>query len=108
MEESGAELQKSLNSSNELDQEKYCLFLFVIGASPNSIRAVSNMKSFCEKHLKNRYTLEIVDVYQQPNVAEQEEIIALPLLIKKSPGAERRLIGDMSDEIKVLKGLGIK
>jgi len=58
-------------------------------------------------HLKDRYSLEIIDVYQQPERAQAEQLIALPLLIKKAPGPERRLIGDMSDEKKVLRGLGI-
>lgn len=92
------------------DQPKpnFILRLFVTGASPNSTRAISNLKTICEKHLKDRYELEIIDVYQQPLVAEREQLIALPLLIKKSPGMERRLIGDMSNTQKVLKGLGLE
>ena len=82
--------------------------LFVTGASPNSTRAIANLKNICETYLKDQYELEIIDVYQQPEKAQTEQLIALPLLIKKSPGIERRLIGDMSDKEKVLKGLGIK
>jgi circadian clock protein KaiB len=77
----------------------YQLRLFVTGASPNSTRAIAN--------LKDNYELEIIDVYQQPTIAETEQIIALPLLIKKSPSPERRLIGDMSDTERVLRGLGL-
>lgn len=87
--------------------ETYFLKLFVTGASPNSVRAISNIKAFCELNLINRYELEIIDVHQQPLIAENEQIIALPLLIKKYPLPERRLIGDLSDTKKVLKGLGI-
>ncbi|WPV02184.1 circadian clock KaiB family protein [Mucilaginibacter sp. cycad4] len=89
------------------ESQFFRLRLFVIGASPNSVRAVANLKIICEQYLKDNYELEIVDVYQQPFIARDEQIIALPLLIKKSPGAERRLIGDMSNTGKVLKGLGI-
>jgi circadian clock protein KaiB len=86
----------------------YLLRLFVTGASPNSTRAIANLKEICETYLKDNYEMEIIDVYQQPGMAESEQIIALPLLIKKSPGQERRLIGDMSDTAKVLSGLGIQ
>lgn len=88
-------------------QEIYFLKLFVTGASPNSIRAISNIKNICDSNLKDSYELEIIDVYQQPLMAEREQIIALPLLVKKYPLPERRLIGDLSDTEKVLKGLGI-
>ncbi|AYL95944.1 circadian clock KaiB family protein [Mucilaginibacter celer] len=83
------------------------LRLFITGASPNSTRAVINLKDICEKYLKDNYALEIIDVYQQPSIAQTEQIIALPLLVKKTPGMERRLIGDMSDVKRVLRGLGI-
>jgi circadian clock protein KaiB len=93
---------------NKLPKPDFILRLFVTGASPNSIRAISNLKNLCEEYLKGRYELEIIDVYQQPLVAEQEQLIALPLLIKKAPGMERRLIGDMSNKPKVLRGLGVE
>ena len=85
----------------------YVMRLFVTGASPNSTRAISNLKKILEEHLKGCYELEIIDVYQQPAVATDEQLIALPMLVKKAPGMERKLIGDMSDKQKVLKGLEI-
>ena len=88
-------------------QEFYILRLYVTGASPNSTRAIANLKIICDKYLKNNYELEIIDIYQQPLLAQSDQIIALPLLIKKAPGAERRMIGDMSNTEKVLKGLGL-
>ena len=91
----------------EDNNEKYNLRLFIMGASPNSTRAVSNLTAICEHYLKGRYDLEIIDVYQQPEQAEFEQIIALPLLIKTAPGMERRLIGDMSNKDRVLRGLGL-
>ena len=83
----------------------YVLQLYITGASPNSTRAVSNIKNICETHLKGRYTLEIIDVYQQADMARKEQILALPLLIKLAPSPQKRLIGNMSDTGKVLKGL---
>jgi circadian clock protein KaiB len=102
--------QLPLNADDNLsdgENQFFRLRLFVIGASPNSIRAITNLKNICEQHIKANYELEIIDVYQQPLIAEAEQIVALPLLIKKSPGTERKLIGDMSNTVKVLKGLGI-
>jgi circadian clock protein KaiB len=86
---------------------QYIFRLFVTGASPNSVRAIANTKSICEEYCKKNYDLEIIDVYQQPVIASQENIIALPLLIKKYPLPERRLIGDMSDIEKVIKSIGL-
>ncbi|GAB2976130.1 circadian clock KaiB family protein [Mucilaginibacter puniceus] len=94
-------------SSESFDADTYKLRLFITGASTNSTRAVINLREICETYLKQNYELEIVDVHQQPLLAQSEEIVALPLLIKKSPGPERRLIGDMSNTAKVLRGLGI-
>ena len=88
--------------------EKFVLKLFITGASVNSVRAVTNLKEICQKYLNENYSLEIIDVYQQENVAEKEELIALPMLLKKSPLPERKLIGDLSNISKVLKGLGIE
>ncbi|MBL0030957.1 MAG: circadian clock KaiB family protein [Bacteroidetes bacterium] len=87
--------------------EKLVLKLFITGASANSVRAVTNLQEICQTYLNDNYTLEIIDVYQQDEIAEKEELIALPMLLKKSPLPERKLIGDLSDTKKVLKGLGI-
>ena len=87
---------------------KYVLNLFVSGASPNSVRAIVNLKNICETYLPGRYSLEIIDVYQQGIVAKDAQIIALPLLIKKFPLPERRIIGDMSQTKKLLHGLGLE
>lgn len=87
--------------------DEFVLRLFITGATPNSTRALTNIKEICEQHLHGRYSLEIIDVYQQASIAEAEQLVALPLLIKKKPLPEKRLIGDMSDTQKVLKGLGL-
>jgi circadian clock protein KaiB len=104
-----------MNNPEDIDWEKhadtdthpYKLRLFVTGASYNSRRAIINLKSICELHLKDGFSLEIIDVYQEKSVAEKEQIIALPLLVKYLPLPERRLIGDLSDTRKVLKCLGL-
>ena len=88
-------------------QSEYVLRLFVTGASPNSSRAVTNLKNICEANIPGKYSLEIIDVYQSDDIARTEGLIALPMLVKKLPLPERKLIGDMSDTKKVLTGLGI-
>ena len=87
--------------------DPYIFRLYITGASPNSSRAITNLKIFFEKHLKSRYELQIIDVYQQPQIAQSVDIIALPLLIKKFPLPERRLIGDMSNSEKLFKSLNL-
>jgi len=86
---------------------KYDLRLFITGVTPNSLRAVTNIRTICEAYLQGRYSLKIIDVYQDTALAQQEQIIALPLLIKKLPLPERKLIGDLSETDKVIKALGI-
>ncbi|MBH8568592.1 circadian clock KaiB family protein [Microvirga sp. STS02] len=86
---------------------EYVLHLFITGATPNSTRAVRNIKDICEQYLKGRYELLIVDIYQQPDLAQREDLIGVPTLIKRSPGLVRRLVGDLSDWPRVLKALGI-
>ena len=83
----------------------YILQLFVTGILPNSAHAIENINAICEKYLKGRYELEIIDIYQQPSLAAKADIIAIPLLIKKFPLPEERLIGDLSNSESVLKAL---
>ena len=85
----------------------YVLRLFITGATPNSVRAVANIRAICDTYLAGRYSLEIIDVYQQRDMAQKEQLLALPLLIKTHPLPEKRLIGDLSDARKVLVGLGL-
>lgn len=94
-------------NDDENESTKYVLRLFVTGASPNSIRAITNLKNICETYIKGKYLLEVIDVYQLKSIAETEQIVALPMLIRITPLPQRRLIGDMSDANKVLRGLGL-
>ncbi len=91
-----------------LRPHQYELCLYITGASPNSARAIENINVICAQYLSGNYTLSIIDVHQEPEAAAREQIIALPLLVKKGPLPERRLIGDLSDTQKVLYALGIQ
>ena len=88
--------------------EKYVLRLYVSGSTSKSALAVENIKRICEQHLKNRYDLEVIDIYQQANLARDEQIVAVPTLIKRLPIPLRRLIGDLSNLKEVLFGLDLK
>lgn len=89
-------------------QAKYVLRLYISGSTSKSARAVENIKRVCEQHLKNRYDLEVIDIYQQAHLARDEQIVAVPTLIKRLPLPLRRLIGDMSNLEKVLFGLDLR
>ena len=95
-------------NADENANERYLLRLFIAGTTPQSLRAVSNLRRICEENLQGRYDLEVIDLYQQPTLAEGEQIIAVPTLIKKLPAPLRRLIGDMSDRERVLVGLDLR
>ena len=86
---------------------RYILRLYITGMTSRSARTIENLHVFCEKHLAGRYELQVIDVYQQPELASREQIVAVPTLIKQLPLPLRRLIGDMSDEERVLVGLDI-
>lgn len=89
----------------EPTQNIYVLRLYVTGNTPSSARAVANIKKICEERLRGCYELEVIDIYQQPELAKEGQIIAVPTLVKKQPPPLRRIIGDMSDTERVLGGL---
>jgi len=89
------------------DDEHYLLSLYVTGATPQSTMAILNIKKVCEERLEGRYELEVIDIYQQPKLAQSEQIIAAPTLVKRLPLPVRKLIGNMSDVRRVLIGLGL-
>jgi circadian clock protein KaiB len=102
--DSTADFEKTLQAAST---EKYLLRLYVTGMTPKSIKAIENIRKICEENLKGRYELEVIDVYQQPEYAKKEQIIAAPTLIKKLPLPLRKFIGDMSDKDKILIGLNL-
>ena len=87
---------------------KYLLKLFVTGASSRTAPAIANLRRICEQELEGQYELEIIDVLQFPDLAEDEKILATPTLIKSLPLPLRRVIGDLSDKEKVLLGLQVQ
>ncbi len=89
-------------------QAQYVLRLYVAGVTRRSSSAIRSITDICEEHLKGRYELEIIDIYQQPGSARAEQIIVAPTLIKKLPVPLRRLIGDMANVEKVLVGLDLR
>ena len=93
---------------SEPKKEMWLLRLYVAGQTPNSVRAIENIKRICEEFLKGRYDLEVIDIYQQPVLAKGEQIIAVPTLIKKLPLPLRKFIGDMSATERILVGLDLR
>lgn len=92
----------------ERDRVKYVMRLYVTGMTPKSTLAIGNVRKLCEKHLADRYELKVIDIYQQPELAKEEQIIAIPTLIKELPLPRRRLIGDMSDTGRFLVGIDLQ
>jgi circadian clock protein KaiB len=82
--------------------------LFVSGLTPRSQSAISHLHEYCERHLAGRHRIEVVDLYQSPERAVQEQIVATPTLLKVSPEPQRRLIGDLSQEDRFLRGIDIR
>ncbi|WP_214073035.1 circadian clock protein KaiB [Mucilaginibacter sp. dw_454] len=91
-----------------MEQEFYELRLYVAGQTPRSATALRNLKEYCEEHLVGQYSLEVVDLLKNPQLAEGDQILAIPTLVKKVPEPVRKIIGDLSDKEKVLVGLDIR
>jgi circadian clock protein KaiB len=90
------------------NDERYVLRLYVTGMTPRSIEAITAIKAICEEYLEGRYDLEVIDIYEHPSLAKDEQIIAAPTLVKKLPAPLRRLIGNLSMQERVLLGLDIR
>ena len=107
--ESGKSTTKAFHLSMAgLGREKYILRLYISGTTARSVVAITNLKKICEEYLKGQYELEVIDLYKKPYLAKDEQIIAVPTLIKKLPLPFRRIIGDMSDKEQVLIGLDVR
>jgi circadian clock protein KaiB len=89
-------------------KDSYVLKLYVAGMTPRSAVAIRTLTRICRERLQGRYNLEVIDIYRHPALAKDEQIIAVPTLIKVLPQPLRRLIGDMADEKSVLFGLDLK
>ena len=89
-------------------EDHYVLRLYVTGMTQRSTEAFSTIKAICEERLQGRYELEVIDIYQHPQLAIDEQIIAVPTLVKKLPAPLRRLVGDLSNRERVLLGLDLR
>ena len=98
--------EEALNGS-ALRRAKYILRLYVTGSSARSLKAVYNLKKLCEEHFPDDYDLEVIDIYENPQAAREEQIIAAPTLVKTLPKPLRRFVGDLSNTQKILVGLDI-
>ena len=98
-------LEKALEAQGD---RRFVLRLYVAGMTPKSTLAVTNIKKICEEHLSGRYTLEVIDLYKRPALADGEQIIAAPTLIKALPAPLRRLVGDLSNTERILLGLDLR
>lgn len=89
-------------------EKKWELRLYIAGKTPKSVAALNNLKKYCETHLKGQYRIEVIDLLKKPQLAEGDQIFAIPTLVRKVPEPIRKIIGDLSDEEKVLVGLNIR
>ena len=92
----------------EPKEQTWELRLYVAGKTPKSITAFQNLSRYCETHLKGKYKIEVIDLIEQPQLAEGDQIFAIPTLVRKFPEPIRKIIGDLSNEEKVLVGLNIR
>lgn len=92
----------------EPSEEHYILHLYVTGMTARSAEAFTTIKALCEEHLPGHYELEVIDIYQHPQLAKDEQIVAVPTLVKKLPAPLRRFIGNLSDKERVLLGLDLR
>jgi len=95
----------SANSKSK--PETWNLRLYVAGQTPKSIAAFANLKKICEEHLKGQYTIEVIDLLENPRLAKGDQILAIPTLVRKLPEPIRKIIGDLSNTERVLVGLNL-
>jgi circadian clock protein KaiB len=95
------------DTGSMIPAEHWDLRLYVAGQSPKSLRALSNLSDLCERHLPGRYAIEIVDLVEQPSRAREDDILAIPTLVRRLPAPLRKIIGDLSNTERVLVGLRI-
>jgi circadian clock protein KaiB len=104
--DSTPEFEKLLQEA--ANRVRYVLRLYVTGATDRSSRAITNIRWFCEHYLRGRYDLVVIDIYQQPSLAQTQEIIAAPTLVKSEPLPAKRLVGDFSNRERLVAGLGVE
>jgi circadian clock protein KaiB len=95
-------------TSGQTPGDVYQLRLYLAGHTPKSIQAFANLKRICEEHLNGRYTIEVIDLLENPTLARGDQILAIPTLVRKLPPPIRKIIGDLSDTERVLVGLDLR
>ena len=90
------------------DEETWELRLYVAGQTPKSVAALANLSKYCEQHLSGRYRIDVIDLLVNPQLAEGDQILAIPTLVRKVPEPIRKIIGDLSNEERVLVGLDVR
>ena len=90
------------------DSERWDLRLYVAGQTPKSVRAIDNLRRICVEHLEGRYSIEVIDLLEQPQLGEGDQILALPTLVRRLPEPIKKIIGDLSNEERVLVGLDVR
>jgi circadian clock protein KaiB len=90
------------------DEERWLLRLYVAGQSPKSLVALDNLRTICEEQLKGRYEIEVIDLLENPRLAKDDQILAVPTFVRRLPLPLRRMIGDLSDTERVLVGLDLR
>ena len=90
------------------DSERWDLRLYVAGQTPKSLRAIDNLRRICVEHLEGRYFIELIDLLEQPQLGEGDQILALPTLVRRLPEPIKKIIGDLSNEERVLVGLEVR
>ncbi|MCX6149559.1 MAG: circadian clock protein KaiB [Ignavibacteriales bacterium] len=98
---------KQQKEISKTENDKWILRLYVAGQTPKSITAFKNLKSICEDQLKGKYTIEVIDLIQNPHLSRDDQILAVPTLVRKLPVPVRKIIGDLSDTDRVLVGLDL-
>lgn len=96
------------NFDRDTDSDFWELRLYVAGQTPKSLTAFANLQRFCEEHLEGKYHLEVIDLLEQPHLAQRDQIIAIPTLVRKLPEPMRKIIGDLSNKERVLVGLELR
>ena len=94
--------------SPEPDEERWLLRLYVAGQTPKSVTAFANLKKICEEHLEGKYHIEVIDLLVNPTLATDDQILALPTLVRRLPEPMKKIIGDLSNTERVLVGLDVK
>ncbi|MGI4821974.1 MAG: circadian clock KaiB family protein [Janthinobacterium lividum] len=103
------ELREEITNGAELPEgETWELRLYVAGQTTKSVAALANLRRYCEEHVPGRYQLEVIDLMQNPQLAEGDQILAIPTVVRKVPEPIRKVIGDLSNEERVLVGLDLR